>query len=136
MHRFRIVIPAVALTAIIATGCGGQSLSHKVHTALAKQGCLVDAEHAAEASAIRQQVSAGTIGRERITRVFPKTMLKSAYLTADGNLRPYSQIHGSAMTYFDVLRVQLETTPRWHAVLHSASQQAFKNVKQQCEALK
>jgi hypothetical protein len=101
-----------------------------------QEGCLTTAEHSAEVTAIRQQVAAGRISKERIARVFPANMKKSAYLDADGNLLPYSQLDDSAIPYFDALRDQLLNSRRWHPLLANASLDAFKRVKQHCEAAK
>jgi hypothetical protein len=120
---------------LTASGCGGESAARKLALVQKRQECLINAEHGAEAAIIRKQVAAGKISKAKIVGVFPRNMAKSKYLAADGNLLPYNQIHGIAVDYFENLRIQLESTRKWHAILHAASQKAFERVKARCAAL-
>jgi hypothetical protein len=132
---FRIsAVSAVAVCALAASGCGGHSLDDSVKAATAVSACIEQAELPAEAAVIRRQVAAGNISKARVASVFPQDVRKTA-LQADGNLRPYDELHGQAMTYYDALRTQLEATPRWHAMLFKARQDAFQRVKHHCYSL-
>jgi hypothetical protein len=79
-----------AALALVGTGCGSKSSASTQPSA-----CETAAENAAAARVARTAYNAGKLGSEASLATFFKGVPRSAYLDADGKLKPWSAFSGS-----------------------------------------
>lgn len=96
-HRVRLAIPLLAAFAL--AGCG----SHTLHEVSGPPSvCEVRAEAAAKAAVVERYYDEGKLGSpSAIHKTWFPGVKPSAYLQADGRMRPYPQLRGDVRLDFE-----------------------------------
>ncbi len=85
------LLAAGALLALVGAGCGGS----KSNASTQPSSCEIAAENAAAATIARTAYNAGKLGGEASLAAYFKGVPRSAYLDANGKLKPWSSFSGS-----------------------------------------
>jgi hypothetical protein len=81
-----------------ATGCG----AHRLHEVSGPPSvCEIRAEGLARAAVIKTAYDRGALGTSKQLRKWFHDVSRSAYLNADGTLRPFSELQGDARFDFE-----------------------------------
>lgn len=80
-----------AALALVGTGCGGSRSSASTQPS----SCEIAAENAAAAKVARSAYNSGRLGGEASLAAYFKGVPRSAYLDANGKLKPWSAFSGS-----------------------------------------
>jgi hypothetical protein len=122
-------LAALAALSALMFGCGSHDPVAKTES---QQHCLFVAEFNPEIAVVRAWIASGRLPRSEIGKHIPAGIPKRQYLDANGNLLPWSKIHGIALGYLDDWLNSLEHQPKTGVYLLKVQKRARDAASARC----